>query len=890
MKNISFDNPYLLLIAIPLLLITVIPFVIAIRKDNKNARVITSLVLHLVIVGLVALAAAGTVYTSVVTRTEVYVVADVSYSANRNLDKIDGYIRSLYGSVPQNSGIGVVCFGKDYQLLTEKGTEFTSVKNAQVDDSSTNIAPAMEYAATLFGEDTIKRVVLITDGKQSEKNGDASLVRAVENLYAKGIRIDVIYVDDNISDDAHEVQISGVDYTGATYLNHETTADVLVQSSYETKAVLTLSRNGEKVADKAVSLTKGYNIVNIGLDTSTEGSFDYEISVDAQGDESPHNNCYPFHQSVSGKTRMLLVTSSHEDAAAVRRLYGETSDIDVYINGSLLQDPDSDTPSDAPLKLPYVVEDLCKYDEFVLSNVDVRDLDNYTTFVDSVDKVVSLFGKSLITIGDLQIQNKTDDVLKQLENMLPVRFGNSDQDAKLYGIVIDTSRSMQNMSRLWMMKDAAIQLLGLLNDDDYVTVISFAGDVSVVQPPIEASHRREIAEMIEAIAPSQGTFLGKGLSTAYELMNRLDYSEKQLMLISDGMPWAAEPDDPDQTAKNLRAAGITTSVINVASPSGERTLTNIAAAGGGKYYYLEKREDVQSLILTEVADDITESVIEEQTEVTVVRPRDGVLGGIEALPDIYGYVYAKAKSSATTVLTVDYKKNGGGITKSALYSHWNYGNGSVACFTGGISGAWAKDWESGKGEQFLKNISAENTPTEKIDYPYTLHIGYDGNDSTVELIPAVLNPNATVTADITLPDGDVYSANLVFDSAKYSYRFETPVIGKYTVHITYTYVNASFESTSVFHLPYSPEYDSFATFSPSVLHRVMRNRGTVSGDVVPKIENDEKEIATYVVSFTIPFLILAIILYVADVIIRKLTFNDIKSLFKKSTAHKGGNV
>jgi len=55
MRNISFDNPYLLLVAIPVLLLLVIPFVIAIRKENKSKSAVVSLVLHIVIVALVAL-------------------------------------------------------------------------------------------------------------------------------------------------------------------------------------------------------------------------------------------------------------------------------------------------------------------------------------------------------------------------------------------------------------------------------------------------------------------------------------------------------------------------------------------------------------------------------------------------------------------------------------------------------------------------------------------------------------------------------------------------------------------------------------------------------------------------------------------------------------------
>jgi len=450
MKNISFDNPLLLLAAIPVLLLLIIPFVIAIRKENKSKSTTVSIILHIIIVILVALAAAGTVATTIITETHVYVVADVSYSAHENLDKVDEYIADLQDKLPENSKVGVVCFGKDYTLLTPMGEEILSVKNAEVDDSATNISAALNYVSTLFPQDVIKRVVLITDGKETDDGATAEFIQAVENLYHNDIYLDAIYLDDNLPDGAIEVQVSGVDLTASTYLNHESIADVLIQSGFEGNAIVSLYKDGEKISHSAVSLTKGYNIVNFNLDTTVSGTYDYEVRVEADGDESPYNNAYRFTQTVAGNLNILLVSSDPADLEKAQALYGDDVTVDAYIN-----DPN----------VPYTIEDMCLYDEIIISNVDIRELNNVTSFIDSVDKAVSQFGKSLVTMGDLLLQNKDEEGLDQLADMLPVKYGNSDQDTKLYGIVLDTSRSMQNASRLAIAKSAAIHLLNLLNDD-----------------------------------------------------------------------------------------------------------------------------------------------------------------------------------------------------------------------------------------------------------------------------------------------------------------------------------------------------------------------------------------------------------------------------------------
>ena len=128
MKNISFDNPYLLLVAIPVALAVIIPFFLVRNKDNKNALWTISLCVHIVIILLVALAIAGLASVSVLTKTTVYVVADVSYSSDKNLDQIDEYIEKIKKSLPDKYSLGVVCFGKNCVVLTEAGRALKTAK------------------------------------------------------------------------------------------------------------------------------------------------------------------------------------------------------------------------------------------------------------------------------------------------------------------------------------------------------------------------------------------------------------------------------------------------------------------------------------------------------------------------------------------------------------------------------------------------------------------------------------------------------------------------------------------------------------------------------------------------------------------------------------------
>ena len=873
MKNVSFDNPYLLLLIIPLAVILTVPTVIAMVKGIKTKTVAVSFVIHLIIAVAATLAIAGMKSETVITRTEIYVVADVSYSSNRNLDRIDELIGDVATSAPDNSEIGVIAFAKDAELLSALGTPTVSVKGYTVDDSATDIATAINFAAGRFSADAIKRIVLITDGKETVADAAGRLVGAIENLNTSGIYIDAVYVDANLAEDAKEVQVDDVQFKSSTYKGHETTADVAVRSTYDTKAIIRIYRDGEVLDSQSVSLVRGYNIVNIPLDTSESGVFDYklEISSDEIEDGSSHNNFKSFTQTVAEELNVLLVSGSADDAEAVALLYGDSARITLC--GSANGEP-----------LPVDIEELCRYDEIILSSIDLSTLDNYDAFISCVDIAVSSFGKTLMTMGDLNLQNTNDEVLKKLSNILPVRFGNNDGEPKLYSIIIDVSRSMQDAYQLIMAKQAAIHLLNMLGDEDYVSVVAFSGDARVVQAPTKAANREAIARIVNELEPSQGTLLGAALDETYKMIALLPYEEKQVMLISDGRTYSQEPENAVSVARQMRAAGIVTSAINVASAEGVTLLKNIASTGGGKYYYVQNEEELELIMFGKIQDSLTETVIEGESEVVIERPNDECVKDFIYIPDVNGYVYSSAKSSAVTVLTTRYAKNADETTSPPIYSYWDYGNGRVATLTTSASGKWTALWRDSEGDEFLRGLANINTPDEKVDYPYTITVSYDGIHSTVEMVPTILNPYASVEIAITAPSGEVTRATsdsgFTFDSSKYVYSFLTTELGKYEIKIIYAYGDKSFESVSYFNLSYSPEYDCFEIFSPSPLHAAIRNRGSVNENEVPKLENDEKEVETYIITYAIPLLIIAVCLYVIDIMIRKLKWNDIKGLFK----------
>lgn len=903
MINISFDNPYLLLLIIPLAALVIVPYCIAIRKENKSKASTFALICHLVIVVIVTLAAAGMSNVTVITETELYVLADVSASTDSAVDFIDDCIEDIEKNLPRNTGMGVITFGKNYRLHTPIGEKYTSVKENKVNDGATDIVAALKYADSLFADDTIKRIIIVTDGMSTDPDATGELVRIIEDMKARDVYIDTIYVDSNMPEGTKEIQVSSVGFNQSTYLGHKTTADVLVESSFDTDAIVTLKKNGAVYLEKAVKITVGYNVINFDLDTAEEGEYDYDVEISSTDDSVEKNNFFKFTQKVNKNIQILLVTDDYRDEDTVRLMFGDDAEIYTYVKPAEPPfNPEDPKPKPKPFDVPFTVEDLCKYDQIIISDIDIRTINNSDTFIESLDTVVSSFGKSLITAGNNRIQNQDDNSLKALEDMLPVKYGNNDADPKLFTIVIDTSRSMQldNFAYFEMAKASAQYLLGIVEPTDHFAIIRFSGDSQTIVTPRQATQTNitEALMKVSSLDVTQGTMIGAALDRAGEVIMNAGYSENQIILISDGRAFEGGEgidSDPLKSAERLNANGIkVTTIVTANTQAYEQgilgpdeikpimTMEEIALKGGGKSYICGSKEDLQKLVLEELSDEIKDIVIEESTPVIVKKPNDSVLSGVDSLPEIYGYVYTSKKASAETVLCIQYEKLSQKVDVP-LYAYWSYGKGRVATLATTLGGAWSSSWSTGNGLTFLQNVVETNIPEERVDYPYTVDIKYDGKYSHIEIIPAVLNPDAVMTVKVTLPDGSEMSEKLIFDSYRYFYKIETGLVGKYRVETTYALSTVSYESETTYSVSYSPEYDSFAVYSPAPIYTFMRNNGEVYTDGNVNLNVDDGKVATYVLKFTVPFLALAVALYIIDTLIRKLKWADIRSVFSRKS-------
>ena len=207
------------------------------------------------------------------------------------------------------------------------------------------------------------------------------------------------------------------------------------------------------------------------------------------------------------------------------------------------------------------------------------------------------------------------------------------------------------------------------------------------------------------------------------------------------------------------------------------------------------------------------------------------------------------------------------------------------------------------------------TPTKKVDYPFTLTVTNTNFETNVEVRPSVSQLHSKTTLDVEFWEAgtNAYtkkSYNMAKGSGVYTYTYDSGAIGVYKIIVTYHYSyqrtegednnDAEYEEVHTaewfINRSYLPEYNAFESFDSAKIYDFMRGNGSIYIKEIPNLEHNKGEITTSMVSYRIPLLLAAIVLFLADIVIRKIRFKDkrFKKMEKekeeKRKAQKGGEA
>ncbi len=165
-------------------------------------------------------------------------------------------------------------------------------------------------------------------------------------------------------------------------------------------------------------------------------------------------------------------------------------------------------------------------------------------------------------------------------------------------LCIDASGSMSG-EKIQRARDGASWVFGLLNEDDFVTLVAFDTDADVLIPTTKWSRleRDEAMDAVDDLTAGGGTDMYGGLDAARrELQSSRAGPDavKRLLLLSDGKDNDRGPADFEELARDIDDAGVRIQSAGIGDDYNEDTIRTLGTTARGSWTHLEAAGDIES--------------------------------------------------------------------------------------------------------------------------------------------------------------------------------------------------------------------------------------------------------------------------------------------------------
>ena len=746
----------------------------------------------------------------------VYVV-DVSDSMGGKVsDKSIAWILDTVGKKPPKDEAGLVVFGREaaVELPPRQSFPFETI-NSRVARDGSDIAKGLGLAAAMLPEGNEGRVVLISDGNETDGNVSSVL----DELKSRGVAVDVVPVN---YDFPKEVWLERLDLPRAVKQGETFDATVLLGSLAAGKGKLRIAENGKAVFEKEVKFVAGKNRFTLPLPQRGPGYYEYAATVELpKGDDGwQENNLAMGDLYLKGEGKVLVITDARGDVREWEPLVAALKKAERVVQVRMSYE----VPRDPLSLLPY--------DLIIIPNAPADGFDALQ--LDAIHDAIYNQGTGFIMLGSRETFGPGGYNRSKLEDALPVTMDVTQKKVMPKGALALILHTCEIPAGNKWAKDIAKAAVKVLGGEDEVGLLDFnfqKGDEWIFPMTPAKEYDTKLVQLINAAVPEDMPAFHNILTMAHKGLMGVDAATRHCIIISDG-----DPQPPtDALLKQLLADKITVSTVAI-NPHGGQTVSlmeAIAAATGGRFYYPQDPNELPSIFIKE-AKTLKRSMLQNKTFTPTLDFPSSVLKGIDALPPLHGYVLTTPKPRASMILNAPplAEEVAKGDSPDPVLAMWRYGLGTTAAWTSDLAANWGRDWMSWeKYDAFVKQLSTEVSRVEtRTDLTLAAFSAGARGIVTVEDF-AKDESFMELKARIAGPEGKVIELPLK-QTAPRRYQADFPLWGKGRYQVAAAGVSLaaaggkarSEQAVTGFSVPYGSEYLRFKS-NPLLLNQIAERTG-----------------------------------------------------------------
>ncbi len=795
-----------------------------------HTRSLVALEVRLALAGLfvILLAEPRAVRTS--DELSVVYALDVSDSINDNsTTRALEFVAGTASQKPQADRVGLVIFGKNAavefptrpSIPLDKGPAGQTsgvILNSLIDKEATNLEQGLSLAAAMLPEETQGRIVLISDGMQTE--GDLSKI--IGDLKSKGISVDVLPIEFSIAD---EVWLERLELPQFVKMGESYEAGVVLSSLEAGEGTLTIEENGKRIAEEPVKFQPGKNRYSFPIQLRDPGYYEYTARIETPRgkDNIDKNNRVVNSLFLEGEGKVLLVTDPAGEARDWKPLAEALRETKHVVDVQTT----FDFPRDSASLLPYdcIV--------FVNAPADGFDQVQLTAMRDAVYN----FGSGFLMVGGANSFGPGGYHRTIVEEALPVTMDISQKKVLPKGalaIILHTCEFPEGNTWAKRITKQAIKVLGA---QDEVGVLDFEQKEQWIFELTPAGEYDKLVPKINAASPGDMPSFTGTMRKGLDGLKKNDAATKHMIIISDGDPSPAPPG----LIQEFIDAKVSVSTVAIFPHGGNEIglMRNVASATGGRYYYPSDPNQLPSIFIKE-SKTLKRSMIQNKTVTPEIGMDDNVLKGIDAMPPVKGYVITTAKGKpAKTVLQVNSAQADEDEDIDPILAMTQYGLGKTAAFTSDLSPNWAAEWMdwdkySAFVHQLVTSISRVQKTGKLRMWTYT-----SGNEGVIVVEDfADQESFLEIQARVSGPRDRTEFVQLKQVGPR-RYQASVPLWGKGRYHIVAIPAGEDRKDDRAFGgfiIPYSPEYLRFRS-NPLVLDDIVTRTGGQSLDKDSKADD-----------------------------------------------------